>query len=321
MSDLSLLSSRAITGMYYAALEAATGANWLAGVANDFGSDQASETYNFLGQTPMMREWIGRRQAKSFNGNGVTIINKHYEATLEIAKKDARRDKTGQIRARIGEFALRGQSHWASLVSTLILNGATTTCYDGQFFFDTDHTEGENSTNQSNSITVTLSTLPIAGASHGTSSAPTVEEMQQAILRAIVQIVGFKDDRNEPMNEGANRFLVMVPASLYPVAVAAVSTLMTAAMLQNLNPNMIEGLTVDVAMNTRLSTWTTKFAVFRTDSPMKALIRQTEQDIEMKVKAEGSDFEFDHDAWQWGLDGWRGVGYGYWQRACLVTMA
>jgi hypothetical protein len=68
-------------------------------VSNLFGSDQASETYNFLGQSPMMREWIGRRQAKGFNGNGITIINKHYEATIEIAKKDARRDKTGQIRA------------------------------------------------------------------------------------------------------------------------------------------------------------------------------------------------------------------------------
>jgi hypothetical protein len=60
----------------------------------------------------------------------------------------------------------------------------------------------------------------------------------------------------------------------------------------------------------RLSSWTTKFVVFRTDSPIKAIIRQTEQEIEMKVKAEGSDFEFDNDAWQWGIDAWRGVGYG-----------
>jgi phage major head subunit gpT-like protein len=72
-------------------------------------------------------------------------------------------------------------------------------------------------------------------------------------------------------------------------------------------------------MNPRL-TWTDKFAVFRTDSPIKALIRQTEQDVELKAKAEGSEFEFDNDAWQFGIDAWRGVGYGYWQRACLVTM-
>ena len=66
--------------------------------------------------------------------------------------------------------------------------------------------------------------------------------------------------------------------------------------------------------------WTDKFAVFRTDSPIKALIRQTEQEDEFKLKGAGSEFEFDNDAWQIGLDGWRGCGYGYWQRACLVTL-
>lgn len=316
--DLQQLSSRAIMGMYYARLETNLGMGWLDGVANLFGSDQASETYKFLGQTPAMRKWIGGRQAKGFTGQGLTIVNDHYEATIEIQKKDARRDKTGQIRARMAELADRGQTHWASLASTLIVNGATSTCYDGQYFFDTDHTEGENTTNQSNSISVDISALPALV--HGSTAAPSVEEMQQSILAAITQILQFKDDKNEPMNEGARGFLVMVPASLYLVAVAACATLTTAALQQNLNPNLIAGLTVNVEMNARLSTWTDKFVVFRTDSPIKALIRQTEQEIEFKAKAEGSEFEFDNDAWQFGIDGWRGVGYGYWQRACLVTM-
>ena len=50
--------------MYYARLENPMNAGWIAGVSNLFGSDQASETYAFLGQTPRMREWIGGRQAK-----------------------------------------------------------------------------------------------------------------------------------------------------------------------------------------------------------------------------------------------------------------
>ena len=32
------------------------------------------------------------------------------------------------------------------------------------------------------------------------------------------------------------------------------------------------------------------------------------------------EFEFDNDAWQFGIDSWRNVGYGLWQRACYVTM-
>jgi phage major head subunit gpT-like protein len=314
--DQSLLSSRAIMGMYFARLEADPGMAWVNGVANLFSSDQASETYNFLGQSPAMREWIGGRQAKGFTGQGITLVNKHYEATIEVQKKDARRDKTPQIQARISEFADRSQTHWASLLSTLLLNGPSTVCYDGQFYFDTDHSEGDSGT-QDNDITVDISALPAAV--HGVVTAPSVEEMQQTILKAIAQILSFKDDRGEPMNENARRFMVIVPVALYLVAVAAVSTLATAALQQNLNPNLIAGLTVDVQMNARL-TWTDSFAIFRTDSPIKGLIRQTEQEVELKAKAEGSEFEFDNDAWQFGIDAWRGTGYGYWQRAVYVTM-
>jgi len=314
--DQSILSSRAIMGMYFARLEADPGMAWIDGVSNLFSSDQASETYQFLGQSPAMREWIGGRQAKGFRGEGITIVNKHYEATIEFQKKDVRRDKTPQIEARINDFADRGQTHWASLLSTLLLNGPSTVCYDGQFYFDTDHSEGDSGT-QDNDITVDISALPAAV--HGTVTAPSVEEMQQSILKGIAQILSFKDDRGEPMNENARRFMVVVPVGLYLVAVAAVSTLSTAALQQNLNPNLIAGLTVDVQMNARL-TWTDSFTIFRTDSPIKGLIRQTEQETELKAKAEGSEFEFDTDAWQFGIDNWRGVGYGYWQRACYVTM-
>lgn len=319
MSDLQILSSRAVRGMYFARLETDPGTNWLNSVSNLFGSDQASETYAFLGQTPMMREWIGGRQAKGFSGNGLTIINRHYEATLEIQKKDARRDKTGQLRARVDEFVEKSQTHWASMISQLIVNGPTSLCYDGQYFFDTDHSEGDSGS-QSNKIDV-----PIAGLTaelHGTTTNPSVAEMQQAILRGIVQILGLKDDKGEPMNENAAAFLVMVPLGLMQAALGAVSTLIPSMSIQNLNPNLLRNFNVEVVMNSRLTTagWNNKFVIFRQDSPIKALIRQSEQEVELKMKAEGSEFEFDNDAWQIGIDAWRGAGYGYWQRSVMVTL-
>ena len=314
--DQQLLSSRAIMGMYFARLETNPGLAWVNGVSNLFGSDQSSENYVFLGMSPAMRLWIGGRQAKGFRENNFIIPNSHYEATIEIRRTDARRDKTGQIVARINEFADRAQTHWASLLSTLLLNGGSTLCYDGQYYFDTDHAEGDSGS-QSNKITVDISALPAIV--HGSVTAPSVEEMQQSILAAVAQILGFKDDRGEPMNENAQSFTVIVPIGLYMTAVAAVSALTTAALQQNLNPNLIANFKIDVQMNARL-TWTDTFAVFRNDSPIKGLIRQTEQEVELRAKAEGSEYEFDNDAWQFGIDAWRGVGYGYWQRACLVTM-
>lgn len=317
MADQSILSSRAVIGMYYARLEQNPGLAWVNGVSNLFTSDQASETYPFLGQNSGMREWIGGRQAKSLSGNSLQIVNKHYENTLEIAIRDMRRDKTGQIEARVNEFVDKSLSHWASLLSTLILNGTATTCYDGQFFFDTDHTEGNNTTSQSNDITVDISALPCA--EHGTVTAPSKEEMQQTILQTIAQILSFKDNEGEPMNENATDFMVIVPVSLYLTAAAAVSTLVNAALANNMNPTQIAGMNISVQMNPRL-TWTDSFAVFRTDSPIKALIRQSETLDTVKMKDESSEYAFDNDAIQIGVDAWRNVGYGYWQRGCYVQM-
>ena len=78
-------------------------------------------------------------------------------------------------------------------------------------------------------------------------------------------------------------------------------------------------LNISVAVNARL-TWTDEFAVFRTDGSVSPFIRQQETEVDLKAKAEGSEYEFDNDAHQYGVDTWRNVGYGYWQHACLVTM-
>lgn len=316
--DYSLLSPRQIMGMYFARLETNPGLAWINGVSNLFNSDQASETYAFLDHTPQMQRWKAGRQAKGMTGNSLIIPNYHYEATLEFSKTDLRRDKTNQIRARVEEFADASADHWGLLLSDLIAALPSTVGYDGEYFFDTDHpTPTGGSGNQSNDISVDISAMPAAV--HGSVTSPSMEEMQAAIIKGIAQILSFRDKENRPMNPGAREFLVLVPVGLYLPAVAAVSTLAQAALQNNMNPNLIAGLKIDVQMDPR-STWTDSFAVFRTDAPIKALIRQSEQDVELKAKAEGSDFEFDNDAWQFGVDAWRGTGPGYWQRACYVTM-
>jgi len=310
------LTERQIIGTFYKTLAQNTGAGWINLVSNYFTSDQASEEYAWLGQSPMMREWIGGRNAKGLSENALTIRNKHFEATLDILVRDLRRDKSGQALVRIAELARRSNAHWASLLSTLVQDAVSTTCYDGQYFFDTDHSEGDSGT-QDNDITVDISGLAVA--THGTVTAPAVAEMQLAIASGIQAIVGFKDNQGEPMNEDANEFLVMVPIPLMNVAMQAVATPAQVAESQTALEAMKADFMIRVAANARLS-WTDEFAVFRTDSAIKSFIRQEETAVQLKVKGEGSEFEFDNDAHQYGIDSWRNVGYGYWQNACLVTM-
>lgn len=306
------LSSRAVVGMYYEALNAQTGASWINAVSNYFTSDQDVEKYPWLSSVPALREWIGGRNAKGFTTNQIEIANTHFEATIEIALKDLRRDKTQQLQARIGEFSQRGLTHFASLLSTLIASGQTVDCYDGKKFFATDHSEGKSGT-QSNLITTDISALPATV--HGSATAPSPEEMQQAILASIAQFYALKDDKGEPINETASQFTVLVPVGLSMASISAIN-MVRAAAASTFN---IENFNVTAAVNPRLTAagWTDKFVTVRTDGFIKPFIRQEETEPTLKLKGEDSEFAFDHDKIQIGIDTWRNVGFGRWQGAVL----
>lgn len=310
------LSSRAIIGEFFKRLNADDGMAWIGAISNYFTSDQDTEEYAWIGQSPVMREWIGGRHAKGFTSNGISIENKHFEATIDIPVKHLRRDKTGQVKVRIGELATRTNSHWALLLSKLIEKGETTPCYDGHFFFSETHKEGKNGQQQSNKIEFDLAKAAING-EVGTVDGPTEAALREAILSGIQQIIGFKDNQNEPINENATKFLVMVPVNYWFVAKAALAVPLSVGGATN-PVKVLADLDIAVAANPRLTG--NKFYVFRADGDVKAFIRQEETAVQVKAKAEGSEYEFDHDAHQYGVDTWRNVGYGYWQHACQVTL-
>lgn len=302
------LSSRAIIGRFYRALEQDQGESWINSLAMPFSSDQESETYRWLGQVPAMREWLGGRLAKPLRNDGVTIENKVWEATLEIPTDWMARDKTGQIQVRINELAARAQSHWADLLTALILAGETAACYDGQYFFDTDHSEGSSGT-QSNSISVDIAT----------ATAPTVAEMQTGILFATQTLLGFKDDQGQPLNAAARRFVVMIPVPFLGATAGALGASVIAQTDSSIKAlGNLAGFGYDIAINPRL-TWTTKFAVFRSDGNVKPFIKQEEEGVKIAAIAEGSELEFNERMHRYGVSAKRNVGYGYWQHACLAT--
>ena len=308
----SALSSRAIIGEFYNTLEQDAGASWVDSVSNLFQSNQESETYKWLGMSPAMREWIGGRQAKGFRNDGITITNKNFEATLEVLVDEMRRDKTGQIMVRVRELAERTNAHWASLLSALIIAAESAVCYDGQFFFDTDHVE-DDSGSQSNDLTSDITT----------TTAPTSGEMETAILKSIEAIMGFKDNQGQPMNENARAFEIMVPVPFMSSAAGAIGSQIivdasTSRSNRIITMGSLGGFQVALRVNARL-TWTTKFATFRTDAQTKALIRQDEEAVSIDAIAEGSELEFKEKKHHYGVKAMRNVGYGYWQRAALTT--
>lgn len=313
---LQSLGNRAVIGRFFNRLEAAIEASWFPSIVAQFDSDQAREDYPFLGSAPAMREWVGGRHAKAFSQNIITIENRHYEATLDVSADDLRRDKTGQIMTRIIELADRAATHPQRLITDLIENGHAARCYDGAYFFSSAHVERDNITPQSNDLTIDTTTLGVPLTELGTPAAPSDRTLAAALSRVISTIKSIRDDQNEPMNENASRFLVMVPTSYLP-ALANIHR----PVYPDFSPNLLRALKYDIRweMNPRL-TWTDKFAVFRTDGGVKPFLHQVETMVELKAKAAGSEYEFNEARHAYGVDQAHNVGYGYWQSACRVTL-
>jgi phage major head subunit gpT-like protein len=299
------LTSRAIIGRFYRRLEEFAEAAWWTRLAMRFASNQESETYRWLGMVPQVREWVGGRQVRPLHAQGITIVNKVWETTIRVDADEQRRDKAGQIMVRVNEMARRVATHPNKLLTELIANGESGTAYDGANFFSTSHSEGDSGT-QSNSISHDATT----------PSSPSDTEMYAGIVKGIAQIIGFKDDQAEPMNESARGFLAMVPMSFLSSTLVALSSQTVDA---SSNPLATPGpFKVDWVANPRL-TWTDKFALFRTDGEARPFIFQEELPVQVQILAEGSELEVNENQHQYGVKAIHEAGYGFWQDACLVT--
>lgn len=316
-SEFPTLTAKEVVGLIYNQLEATPQMEWVAPVSMKCPSDSAQEKYAWLGQAPGMREWIGDRIIAALRENSYTLKNKLFESTIGFSLEDLRRDKIGQTNIRIAELAVRAQAHWASLLSTLILNAETWTCYDGQAFFSAAHTEGASGT-QTNLVTATQ--CPALNVT--TATAPTAAEMAAILPQVFGYFQSLLDDQGQPMNEGAAAFQVQCgTVPIYDAVFQACNNDLLiggATISQGLSKR---GMKIQPVFNARLSTLTTQLIVSRTDTTVKPFIRQSEYDPEVQTQAEGSAEEFHNNRWLFGLKASRNVGFGLWQYCLKCTMS
>lgn len=315
-----MITERQVLGMFYERLQQNMGQSWVESIATPIiDSDQDSEEYGWLGMVPQMSEKKGEKKFSQLRETDWIVKNVEYQGGIAIPKKHVLYDKTGQVRIRTNDMADRAMAHWVSLIAPLIINGASTTCYDSQFFFDTDHSEGDSGT-QDNDITFNVAT----------TTAPTPTEMIDAILSGVQQMLGFKDDRGEYVNENMNEFLVLCGTPLMGPGLRALSQSNVGGGDTNI---LIEqdSFRLRVQASPRLSSWTDKFAIFSTQGDQKPIIRQQRipnQDAAgydadgMLVQTLWTDSEHykKHDECLVSVETERAAAYGDWKKACLVTL-
>lgn len=102
-------------------------------------SAKKEEKYGWLGKIPNVREWIGPRAIQNLEQHDYAIKEKKWELTIAVDRDDIETDNLGIYTPMFTEMGMSTGAHWDMLVFGLLKAGFATNCYDGQFFFDTDH--------------------------------------------------------------------------------------------------------------------------------------------------------------------------------------
>lgn len=114
-------------------------ASQLAVIATTVPSTTGKNEYGWLGKFPKMREWLGDRVINSISQSDYEIKNKDWENTIEVDRNDIEDDNIGIYGPLFEEMGLATAAHPDELAWALLKAGFATNCYDGQYFFDTDH--------------------------------------------------------------------------------------------------------------------------------------------------------------------------------------
>ncbi|MCB1464972.1 MAG: Mu-like prophage major head subunit gpT family protein [Nitratireductor sp.] len=102
-------------------------------------SSMEKEVYGWLGQFPGMRKWVGDRIIKNLVAHGFTVVNELFEDTISIPRTKIEDDSYGVFSSFFVEMGRAAAEKPDEIVANLLLNGFDQQCFDGQYFFDSDH--------------------------------------------------------------------------------------------------------------------------------------------------------------------------------------
>lgn len=234
-------------------------------------SGRLTETYGMLGNMPGIREWLGERQAKELRAMDFSISNKLWESTLKIPKTNVDDDHMGLYGPVISDLAAEAVAHPDELLfNTMLANGGTTTIWDSQYFFDTDHSWGDSGT-QSNLLTPACVS----------ASAVTALEARAAFDAARLKLIGYKNDQGKLFNRTTVQRLSDLMILCAPELETAFKTAFQASILSN---NTVVTIDVPRIVSSALITNSAVFYVFNLKSSMKPFIFQAREPLSSQTK-------------------------------------
>ncbi|NNN24379.1 Mu-like prophage major head subunit gpT family protein [Pseudomonas nitroreducens] len=256
-------------------------------------SSTGSNLYAWLSAFPRMRRWVGEKHVKNLKAFTYQVENEDWEATVEVDRNHIKDDQLG-IYAPQAQMAGFSAKQLPDEIVYELVNGAfDNKCYDGQYFFDTDHpVAGESVSNRSTAV---LSIASQAAAKAGYGAGRTAMKK-------------FKDEDGRPLGVSSN--VLLVGPGLEDTAKA----LLTNDRLEDGKANPYKG-TAELVVDARIESDTAWF-LLDTKWPIKPFIYQEREapNFVQQTDPEADDV-FNRKKFKFGAEARAAGGYGFWQLA------
>lgn len=214
-------------------------------------------------------------------GGEQEVLNRKYEANIEVDRETYEDDKLSHLRPRIEELGLRAASFPDEMCVKLLNSGFDSVCSDGQHFFDFNHC-------------------------HTQSNVFSDPFGESALEAAIDRVLSFKDAEGKSLGILPDTLLVG-PDNYF--SARAVLNKMAAGPLQGVL-NLLVSPHVDPG----------KWFVLATGYPVRPLLFQWRVRPEFTAITDPADeYVFSTDVFKYGVRARCGAGYGLWYMAVGST--
>lgn len=260
--------------------------------AMEIPSTTSGENYVWLSRFPKMRKWVGEKFVKNIEAGNYYKANEDWETTIAVARKDIEDDTLGIYQAQT-KMAGESAGELQQIICDDLKNNAfAQLCWDGQYYYDTDHPVGANTA--SNKLTKAL-------------SAATLAAVQASYGAARTAIMGFTDTEGMPLR------LIPDVLEVGPALEAVAKILCEADKLQDNSPNPYKG-TATVIVNPAITSATQwMLHVTNKQSVKPFIVQMRKAPIFVSQTSEENDDVFMKGEYKFGAEA-RATGvYGFWQ--------
>lgn len=102
-------------------------------------SDTEAEIQAWMARSLTMRKWVAERVLNDISSRAQKLVNEPYEASFKVPRAKIADDKAGIFSPVMEELARAAKLWRDKLTFQTLLAGNASLCFDGQYYFDTDH--------------------------------------------------------------------------------------------------------------------------------------------------------------------------------------